>query len=96
MPKAIWQGIVIAHAAAGEVQVVEGNVYFPPLSVNPIFLRASDHHTVCGWKGTASYYHVVVGDKINENAAWTYLATKEEAKNIAGYIAFWQGVKIES
>ena len=55
----------------------------------------SDHTTVCPWKGTASYYHVEVGGERNENAAWYYVAPKQEAANIAGHIAFWKGVTVE-
>ena len=94
MPKAIWQGSVIAEAASNAVQLVEGNVYFPPQAVKREFLQASEHHTVCSWKGTADYFHVVVDGKVNENAAWTYPQTKEAAKHVAGYIAFWRGVDI--
>lgn len=96
MPKALWRGAVIAEASVDDVKIVEGNVYFPPQAVDQNYLRPSEHHTVCGWKGTASYYHVVVADKVNENAAWTYPQPKEKSKHIAGYIAFWRGVQIES
>ena len=50
---------------------------------------------MCGWKGTASYYHVVVGDEVNEDAAWYYPSAKDAAKNIEGYVAFWRGVVVE-
>lgn len=96
MPKAIWNGAVIAQANANEVEIVDENVYFPPSAVNFSFLQESTHHTVCSWKGTADYYSVNVDGKINENAAWLYRAPKDAAKEIAGYIAFWKGVKVES
>jgi len=75
--------------------VVEGNHYFPPNTINQDFFKSSDHHTVCGWKGTASYYHVEVGGKVNENAAWYYPTPKDAAKNIKDHVAFWRGVKVE-
>ena len=93
MARAIWNGAVLAESDAYEL--VEGNVYFPPGSVSSHLLETSDHHTVCGWKGTASYYHVVVDGKRNENAAWFYPAPKKAAMNIAGHIAFWHGVTVE-
>ena len=93
MPKAIWKGAVLADSDA--TIVVEGNHYFPPASIRREHFRDSESHTVCGWKGTASYYDVVVGDDINPDAAWYYPATKEAAESIAGYIAFWHGVKVE-
>jgi uncharacterized protein (DUF427 family) len=94
MPHAIWNGAVLADAADAEVEVVEGNVYFPDTAVKKEYLQASDTHTVCGWKGTASYYHVVVDGKTNADAAWYYPDPKDEARAVAGRIAFWKGVQI--
>ena len=73
----------------------EGNHYFPPDSVNREYLRESDYHTTCPWKGLASYYDVVVDGKANKNAAWYYPAPKEAAKHITGYVAFWRGVAVQ-
>jgi len=95
MPKATWNGKVIAQADAGEVQMVEGNVYFPPGKVESSLLTSSDTHTVCPWKGTASYYDVVVDGKTNKDAAWYYPETKDAAKHVKGYVAFWKGVSVE-
>ncbi|USH00739.1 DUF427 domain-containing protein [Thermococcus argininiproducens] len=94
MVKAIWNGEIIAEAKRDEVILLEGNVYFPPDTVRKEFLRKSSTHTTCSWKGEASYYHVVVGEEVNEDAAWYYPNPKEAANTIQGYIAFWKGVKI--
>ena len=94
MPKATWNGKVIAQADESEVQLVEGNVYFPPHKVERALLKASDTHTVCPWKGTASYYDVVVEGKTNKDAAWYYPDTKDAAKHVKGYVAFWRGVEV--
>lgn len=94
MPKAIWNGAVIAEAAADAVEIVEGNVYFPGNAVDSDYLQASDHHSTCPWKGTANYHDVIVDGKVNQNAAWYYPEPKDAAKNIAGRIAFWRGVQI--
>jgi uncharacterized protein (DUF427 family) len=94
MPKATWNGAVLAESEAANVQIVEGNVYFPPAAVNKAFFRDSQTHTVCPWKGTASYYDVVVDGKTNKDAAWTYPETKDAAKHVKGYIAFWKGVDV--
>jgi uncharacterized protein (DUF427 family) len=95
MPKAIWNGTVIAEAADDAIERVEGNVYFPVDAVRADCLQPSETHTVCGWKGTASYYHVAVAGEINRDAAWYYPEPKEAARNIAGCIAFWKGVRVE-
>ena len=94
MPHAIWNGAVIANASDDQVELVEGNIYFPPSAVNMEFLKESDTHTVCGWKGTANYYDVVVDGHTNKDAAWYYPDTKPEAKHIEGRIAFWKGVTV--
>jgi uncharacterized protein (DUF427 family) len=93
MPRATWNNTVIAES--DKTEVVEGNHYFPPDTVKREHFRVSQTHTVCGWKGTASYYDVVVGDQVNRDAAWYYPTPLPAAKNIAGYIAFWKGVKVE-
>ena len=93
MPKAVWNGAVIAES--DRTRVVEGNHYFPPDSVRREHLRDTSTHTTCPWKGVASYYDVVVGDEVNRDAAWYYPETKDAANDIRGYIAFWRGVSVE-
>jgi len=93
MPKAQWNGATLAETESFEE--VEGNVYFPPDALKRAHFEDSDHTSVCGWKGTARYYHVVVDGQRNENAAWTYPEPKDAAKKIAGYVAFWNGVDVE-
>jgi uncharacterized protein (DUF427 family) len=92
MPKAIWNTAVLAES--DEFETVEGNTYFPPEAIRTEYFRPSDTHTVCGWKGTASYYDVVVDGQVNKDAAWYYPDPKPAAKNIKGHIAFWRGVKV--
>jgi len=94
MPKAIWNGEVIAEAPDDEVEIVEQNVYFPRARVNPAFLKDSSHTTMCPWKGVASYYDVEVDGQLNRNAAWYYPTPKDAAKAIANRIAFWHGVEV--
>ncbi|MCX7791324.1 MAG: DUF427 domain-containing protein [Chloroflexaceae bacterium] len=94
MARAIWNGAVIAES--DETVIVEGNHYFPPTAVKREYLRESATHTVCPWKGTASYYDVVVEGNVNKDAAWYYPEPKEAAKQIAGYVAFWRGVRVEA
>jgi uncharacterized protein (DUF427 family) len=94
MPKASWNGAIIAAADADDVKIVEGNVYFPYDAVDKTYLHESKTKTVCHWKGTASYYDVAVEGEINRDAAWYYPSPKPEAAEIAGYVAFWKGVEI--
>jgi uncharacterized protein (DUF427 family) len=90
--RAIWNNEVLANSS--ETIVVEGNHYFPPASLNRQFFKESDKHTVCSWKGTASYYDLDVNGQSNLGAAWYYPEPKSSANNIAGYIAFWKGVEV--
>lgn len=92
MAKATWNGVVLAESERFEI--VEGNVYFPPEALRREYLRDSSTHTVCGWKGTASYLDVVVDGKVNRDAAWFYPRPKESAAQIAGWFAFWHGVEV--
>jgi uncharacterized protein (DUF427 family) len=92
MAQAIWNGQVIAES--DRTVVVEGNHYFPPESVKSEYLKTSSQTTICGWKGTAHYYDVVVNGQTNPAAAWYYPTPKEAAKHIEGRIAFWKGVDV--
>jgi len=93
MTKAMWEGAVLAES--GATVEVEGNQYFPPEAIHQEYFKPSDAHTVCPWKGTASYYDIEVGGKRNAGAAWFYPEPKPAAKQIKGYVAFWKGVSVE-
>jgi uncharacterized protein (DUF427 family) len=93
VPKATWEGAVLAES--DRCVVVEGNQYFPPDDVRREVLEPSDHTSVCPWKGTARYYDVVVNGERNPNAAWYYPEPSPAAREIAGRIAFWKGVRVE-
>lgn len=93
MIRATWNGAVVAQS--DETVVVEGNHYFPTDAVDRRYLRESETHTRCPWKGTASYYTVVVEGKENRDAAWYYPDPSPSARTIAGRVAFWHGVRIE-
>jgi uncharacterized protein (DUF427 family) len=90
--KAIWKNKVIAES--NETINIEGNEYFPIEAVNQELLIPSDKHTVCPWKGTASYYSICVDQEVNKDAAWYYPQASNLAKSIEGRIAFWKGVEV--
>eukprot|EP00243_Klebsormidium_subtile_P003795 TRINITY_DN17401_c0_g1_i1.p1 TRINITY_DN17401_c0_g1~~TRINITY_DN17401_c0_g1_i1.p1 ORF type:complete len:131 (-),score=27.66 TRINITY_DN17401_c0_g1_i1:390-782(-) len=92
MPKATWNGAVIAES--DKFETVEGNVYFPMSSVKSEYLKKTDTTSVCPWKGTASYYSLVVDGKENKDAVWTYVQPKDAAANIKDHVAFWKGVEV--
>jgi uncharacterized protein (DUF427 family) len=90
--KATWENQILAES--NQTVVVEGNHYFPPESIKKECFSSSETHSTCPWKGIASYYHVQVGDKVNQDAAWFYPEPKEAAKSIKNHVAFWRGVKV--
>lgn len=94
MARAIWNNVVLAEST--QTVMVEGNHYFPPDSVNWEYFRESQDHTVCPWKGIASYYDIVVDGQINKGGAWYYAEPKAAAANIKDRVAFWRGVQVES
>jgi uncharacterized protein (DUF427 family) len=93
MPRAVWNGAVLAES--DRCEVVEGNQYFPADSLDMQYFQPSNTSSTCSWKGVASYYHVVVDGQVNQDAAWYYPMPKDAAKNIAGYVAFWRGILVE-
>lgn len=94
MVTATWNGAVLAESE--DTVMVEGNHYFPAESVQAEHLSASRTHSTCPWKGEAAYFNVVVDGRTNKNAAFTYPNPTEAAASIAGYVAFWHGVKVRA
>lgn len=92
--QAVWKDTVIAES--DHTITVEGNHYFPPDSVTRGYLQPSDTHTRCYWKGTASYYDVVVDGQRNRDAAWYYPEPSAAAQEVRAYIAFWHGVRVRA
>jgi uncharacterized protein (DUF427 family) len=90
--KAVWKNAVLAES--DKTVVVEGNHYFPPEAVHRQYLKPSDTHSTCPWKGQASYYHLEVDGEVNEDAAWYYPHPKDAAQDIKDHVAFWKGVEV--
>lgn len=97
--KALWNKQIIAEANKDDLIRIEGNWYFPSDAIKQEFIKESDMHTTCPWKGEASYYDLHVGEDVNEGAAWYYPTPKEDAvkrvgKDFSNYVAFWRGVEV--
>lgn len=90
--KATWNGVVIAQSDS--TVIVEGNHYFPRHALKEEYFDDSATHTVCPWKGTASYFDVVVDGKRNKDAAWYYPTPSSLAEGIKDHVAFWRGVQV--
>lgn len=97
--KAVWKNTVIADAPQDQLIKIEGNWYFPPESINQTYFKESLHHTICPWKGEASYYDVVVDDETNDFGAWYYPEPKDGSiervgKDFTSFVAFWNGIEV--
>jgi uncharacterized protein (DUF427 family) len=63
--------------------------YFPESEVRMDLLDPTDHRTRCPYKGDASYWSVRVGERVSENAAWSYPEPIDGAPPISGHVAFY-------
>ncbi len=91
--KAIWNKTVIAES--DDIELVEGNHYFPEASLKREYTTFSNHKTSCAWKGQASYLSLMVNGEKNTDAVWFYADPKPEAEMVRGRVAFWKGVSVE-
>jgi uncharacterized protein (DUF427 family) len=94
MSKAIWNDEIIAES--DDTVIVEGNHYFPRSSLREDVLRPSDTHSICPWKGTASYYTLESGNHVSTDAVWYYPEPKPDAAAVRDRVAFWKDVKVEA
>ena len=64
--------------------------YLPPEAMCMAMLKAvSGRPSFCEWKGVASYFNVVVGDRTLERAVWTYPSPSERFRDLAGWFALY-------
>ena len=87
--KAIFNGSIVAES--NDIVFVDGNPYFPREAMQVQYFRDSRHTTVCGWKGKARYWDLIVEDRILTNVAWSYETPKPDAEAIRYRFAFYSG-----
>jgi uncharacterized protein (DUF427 family) len=90
--KAMWNDEIIAES--DDTVVVEGNYYFPRESLRQDVLKPSQTHTVCPWKGRASYFSLEKDGATSQDAVWYYPEPKPDAKAVRDRVAFWKDVKV--
>lgn len=93
MATATFNGTVIAQS--DDIEMVEGNAYFPVESLDKQYVRHADHSTHCPWKGDASYWDIEVGGELAANAAWYYPTAKKGAEAVANRAAFYPAVTVD-
>lgn len=64
-------------------------LYFPKRDIRAEVLQPSERRTTCPFKGEASYYSVVVGDRVEDDLVWTYPSPIDGAAAIADHVAFF-------
>ena len=90
--QAVFNGTVIAES--DDTIVVEGNHYFPEASLRREYVEPSGTHTLCPWKGVASYYSVNVEGVASKDAVWYYPKPSVLARKVKDRVAFWHGVEV--
>ena len=83
-------------AQSDDTVLVEGNHYFPTASLDQKYISFSNTKTFCAWKGSASYYSLLVNGELNPDAVWYYPSPKSGAEMVTDRVAFWKGVKVEA
>jgi uncharacterized protein (DUF427 family) len=63
--------------------------YLPPDDVRTELLVRSSSRTRCAYKGSASYWHVQLGDRLVEDLVWTYRDPQHDAKPVGGHLCFF-------
>src|SRR5262245_5605142 len=67
----------------------EWQLYFPEASVAWKLFEATDHHTICPFKGEADYWTLRASDPPLQNVVWAYRKPLEQVAGLAGYVAFY-------
>ena len=90
--RARFAGEVVLDSTRGAL-LHESNIlprlYVPLEDVRADLLERTDHSTHCPFKGDASYWSVRVGDRVAENAVWTYEEPIDEASWLRGLVSVY-------
>ncbi len=84
----------VAIARTDVYKKVEGNVYFPPESVDRSFVHDSSQTTICHWKGLGMYYDLAVPGRQLKDCAWYYPNPSDAAAGIRDHVAFDRRVTV--
>ena len=90
--RARFAGEIVLDSTRGAM-LHESNIlprlYVPLEDVRADLLERTDHSTHCPFKGDASYWSVRVGDRVAENAVWTYEEPIDEASWLRGLVSVY-------
>ena len=65
--------------------------YLPPEAMRLEWLEPAAGRSFCEWKGVASYYSVVVGERRLERVVWSYANPSPAFAALAGWFALYPG-----
>jgi uncharacterized protein (DUF427 family)/acyl-CoA thioesterase len=86
-------GDVVLAESTSAVRLIETDhverLYFPEADVRVELFEANDHHTVCPFKGRASYWSYLKEEPVVENLFWTYPDPFPEVAGILGYLGVY-------
>jgi uncharacterized protein (DUF427 family) len=63
--------------------------YIPPQDVKMEYLTPAENHSFCEWKGSANYYHLIVGDRTARYACWYYPEPVTGFARLRDHLAFY-------
>src|SRR5829696_3789487 len=90
--RAVFNGETVADSRRAKTMHETGHLpvyYFPWEDVRQDLLRRTEHTTQCPFKGDAAYWSVRVGDRVADNALWSYPEPIDSAPPLASYAAFY-------
>ena len=92
--RVVFNEVVIAETSRA-LRVLETShppgIYIPPTDIRAASLLPNPMTSICEWKGRASYWDVVAGDKRAVAAGWSYPAPTPSFAAIADYVSFYPG-----
>ena len=91
----VWLGGECVARSTRTLRVLETShpptYYLPMASFLPTTLRPARGSTHCEWKGQATYFDVVGGERVAPGAAWTYPRPKPGFEALLGHVAVMPG-----
>jgi uncharacterized protein (DUF427 family) len=90
--RAVLGGVTIAQSDRVMLLLEAGRLpvyYFPWADVRAEALERTAHSTTSDLKGPATYWTVRAGDRVAEDAAWSYETPPPGGPGVAGYVAFY-------
>jgi uncharacterized protein (DUF427 family) len=90
--RAVFAGETVVDGRHGKLLHEHAHLpiyYFPEAEMRMDLLEPTDRSTHCPYKGDASYWSVKVGDRVAENAVWSYPDPIEGAPPLAGHYAIY-------